>query len=259
MTVFQWLMELPALVGGTLFAAATVVSGLGVYAGARFAVGKRAVSENNNLALQLFRVVATLLVLLLSMTFADVRIETGSIRNSVDVETGLIGDTFKNLDAFDSAEAERIKAQLLEYVDAVIDDEWEALKRGEIAENVLTLFWDLEFAFLVLETATPLQEELRHRMMDDVDAISDHRMKRLTKITNTVPVFLYVAFLAFLWSNAMLSFFTPRNKAVFFIGGYCSIVGIVMYVILAMSNYFEGIGAVTPDSLEYLSNYIKAL
>jgi hypothetical protein len=81
----------------------------------------------------------------------------------------------------------------------------------------------------------------------------------LTKITNTVPVFLYVAFLAFLWSNAMLSVFTPRNKAVFFIGGYCSIVGIVIYVILAMSNYFDGIGAVTPDSLEYLSNYIRAL
>ena len=259
MTVIQWIMGLPAVGGGTIFAAAAVVTGLGAYAGARIVVGKRAVFENSNLALQLFRVIGTLLVLLLSLTFADVRIETGAIRNSVDVEAGLLGDTFRNLDAFGTAEAEAISAQLLEYIDAVIENEWAALRRGEIAEDVLELFRDLEIAVLTLETTTTLQEELRLWMIDDIDAVSDSRLMRLTRISKSVPVFLYIAFLAFLWSNAMLSVFTPRNKAVVFIGGYCAFVGVVIYVILAMSSHFEGVGAVTPDSLEYLSDYVKAL
>jgi hypothetical protein len=259
MTVMQWLMGLPPVVGGTIFGAAAAVTGLGTYAGARFVVGRRAVLENSNLALQLFRVIGTLLVLLLSLTFADVRIETGAIRNSVDVEAGLLADTFKNLDVFDSAEAEAISAQLLEYIDAVIEKEWEALRRGEIDDDVVELFRDMEIAVLTLETTTPLQEELRRRMIDDIDDVSDSRLKRLTKVSKSVPVFLYVAFLAFLWSNVMLSVFTPRNKAVVFIGGYCAFVGIMIYFILALSSHFEGIGAVRPDSLEYLSNYIEGL
>jgi hypothetical protein len=84
-------------------------------------------------------------------------------------------------------------------------------------------------------------------------------LKRLTKTSKSVPIFLYVAFLAFLWSNVMLSVFTPRNKAVVFIGGYCAFVGVVIYFIMALNSHFEGVGAVTPDSLEYLSNYIEGL
>jgi hypothetical protein len=259
MTVMQWLIGLPPVVGGTIFAVAAVVTGLGIYGGARLVVGKRAVLENNNLALQLFRVIGTLLGLLLSLTFADVRIETGAIRNSVEVEAGLLGDTFKNLDVFDSAEAEAISAQLVEYIDAVIEKEWPALQRGEIAEDVAELFRDMEIAVLTLETTTTLQEDLRRLMIDDIDAVSDSRLKRLTKTSKSVPVFLYVAFLAFLLSNAMLSVFTPRNNAVVFIGGYCAFIGIMIYFILALSSHFEGIGAVTPDSLEYLSNYIEGL
>ena len=259
MAVIQWLVGLPPVIGGTIFAAVAVATGLGAYAGARLVVGKRTFFENSNLALQLFRVVGTLLVLLLSLTFADVRIETVAIRNSVDTEAELLGNTFKNLDSFDSAEAHAIEAQILEYIDAVIENEWEALRRGEFAEDVVGLFRDLEIAVLNLETTTPLQEELRRRLVEDIDDISDSRMKRLTKASKTVPLFLYVAVLAFLWSNAMLSVFTPRNGAVVFIGGYCALVGIVIYVILGMSSYFEGVGAVTPDSLEYLSGYVKGL
>jgi hypothetical protein len=259
MTVIQSLVGLPSVIGGTIFAAAAVVTGLGAYAGARAVVGRRAIFENSNLALHLFRVVGTLLVLLLSLTFADVRIETEAIRKSVDVEAGLLGDTFKNLDAFDSAEAEAITAQLLEYIDAVIEDEWEAMRRGEIAESVIDLLRNIEIAVLSLETTTPLQEELRRQIIDDIDAVSESRLTRLTRISKTVPVFLYVAFLAFLWSNAMLSVFTPRNRAGFFIGGYCALVGIVIYFLLAMSNHFAGVGAVTPDSLERLSNYIEGM
>jgi hypothetical protein len=259
MTVIHSLVGLPPVIGGTIFAAAGVIIGLGTYAGARILVGKRAVFENNNLALHLFRIVGTLLVLLLSLTFADVRIETIAIRISVDEEAGLLADTFKNLDVFDSAEAEAITAQLVEYIDAVIEDEWEAMRRGEIAEHVIDLFRSIEIAVLTLETTTPIQEELRRQIIDDIDAVSDSRLLRLTKISKTVPVFLYVAFLAFLWSNAMLSVFTPQNRAVIFIGGYCAFVGIVIYVILALSSYFEGIGAVKPDSLEYLSDYVKRM
>ena len=51
MTVIQSLLGLPPVIGGTIFAAAAVVTGLGTYAGARIVVGRRAIFENSNLAL----------------------------------------------------------------------------------------------------------------------------------------------------------------------------------------------------------------
>ena len=69
----------------------------------------------------LFRDVGTLLVLLLSLNFADVRIEAGAVH-------------------------------LVEYLDAVIEEEWEALRRGEISDDVVELFRNIEFAVLMLDS-----------------------------------------------------------------------------------------------------------
>ena len=198
MPLVHWLLGLPIVAGGTIFAVAGVATGLTTYAGVRFAVGRQAVFENSNLALHLFRVVGTLLVLLLSLTFADVRIETGAIRNSVDTEAGLLGDVLKYLDAFDTPDSDAIIILILDYIDAVVEDEWEALQHGGIDTGVLELFREIEIAILNLEPTTPLQFELLPQMLDDMDDISSSRVIRLTKASRSVPVFLYVAFLAFL-------------------------------------------------------------
>jgi len=43
MSVIQWLVGLPPIIGGTIFAVAAIACGLGTYAGARLIVGKGAV------------------------------------------------------------------------------------------------------------------------------------------------------------------------------------------------------------------------
>jgi hypothetical protein len=255
--MIYWLVSLPPVVGGTLFGIAAIVTGLVTYAGARIAVGQSTSSEGKDLAINLFRVIATLLVLLLSLTFADVRIEIGAIRSSVQAETALLADIYKDLSIFDSSEANAIQVQLVEYVDAVIVDEWDALRRGEINEKVLIIFRDLETAILNLETTTRLQEELRGRLIDDIDAVSESRTTRLVQINTGTPVFMYVAFLGFLWTSALLSVYRPQDKTVVLIGAYCAFFGVVTYFILALGNHFEGIGEVTPDSFRFLSDYTK--
>lgn len=255
--LINWLISLPPFIGGTLFTAIAVVFGLATYAIARFAVGRHATEESKTLVIQLFRVIATLLSLLLSMTFADVRSETEAVRNSVRTETAQLSDIYKDLTTFGTSEAEAVRTQLVEYIDAVIGEEWDAMRHGDVSEPVIVLFSELEIAILSLEPTTPLQGELHRRLNDDIDAVSSSRTARLVQLRTGIPVFLYIAFIGFLWTNAMLSVSPPEGKTVFYIGAYCAFFGIVIYFILAMGNHFDGIGEVTPDALEFVSGYFK--
>jgi hypothetical protein len=257
--MIHWLVSLPPILGGLLSAGAAVVFGLATYAGARAAIGKHADHESSNQVIQMFRVVATLLSLLLSLTFADLRTESGAIRSAVTAETALLADIYRDLSMFDSQEAEALQTQLMEYVDAVIVQEWEALGRGEVDESVIARFQDLELSILRLEAVTPLQAELRSRLVEDIDSVSDSRTTRLVEVGTEIPTFLPLAILGFLWTSALLSVCATQGRKVVFIGAYCAFFGIVIYIILAMDNHFEGIGEVTPSAFELLSDYAKRI
>ena len=251
--MIYWLTSLPVIIGATLSAGMAVIAGLAAYYAARIAVGRKANDENRELALNMFRIIATLLSLLLSLTFADVRVEIGMVRNSVETEAGQLADIYKDLNAFESVEANAVSVELLDYVDAVIDDEWQALQRGEVSERVIVIFHDLEYAILELEATTPLQQILRSRLAADVDALSTSRAARLIKRDSGTPIFLYVAIVGFLWTMAFLSVYAPAGRAVTYLSAYSAFFGIVIYIILALSNYFEGIGGVTPVAFEFLA------
>ena len=248
-----WLTSLPVILGATISAGVAVIIGLTAYYVAHIAVGRKANKENRELASGMFRIIATLLSLLLSLTFADVRVEIGMVRSSVETEAGQLADIYKDLNAFDSVEARAVRVQLLDYVDAVIEDEWQALQQGEVSEPVIAIFHDLEYAILNLEATTPLQQILRSRLADDVDALSTNRAARMIKRDSGTPIFLYVAVLGFLWTMIFLSVYAPAGKAITYLSAYSAFFGIVIYIILALSNYFEGVGGVTPEAFEFLS------
>jgi hypothetical protein len=257
--MIYWLINLPPIIGGLLTAAIAILIGLLTYGGAHFFVGQYANKESSELAVNLFRIIAGLLALLLSLTFADVRVEIGAVRNSIEVEAALLVDVYKDLSVFDSEQAREIEVKLARYVDAIIEDEWEALRKEKISERVIVIFRDLENSILFLETKTPFQQEIRVRLMEDIDAASSSRATRIIQAGRHTPVFLYVAVIGFLWTTVLLSVYKPRDKAIFFVSAYCAFFGVVTYFILALGNYFEGFGGVTPDSFILVSDYMKRL
>jgi hypothetical protein len=97
--MIYWLTSLPVILGATLSAGVAIIVGLTAYYVARIAVGRKANEESRELASNMFRIIATLLSLLLSLTFADVRVEIGMVRSSVETEAGQLADIYKDLSA----------------------------------------------------------------------------------------------------------------------------------------------------------------
>jgi hypothetical protein len=255
--MIDWLINLPPLIGGLLAAFTAIAIGLLTYGGSYFFVGRYANKESSELAVNMFRIIGGLLALLLSLTFADVRVEIGSVRNSIEAEAALLADIYQDLSVFDSDEAREIEGKLERYIEAIIEDEWEASRKEEVSESVIVIFRSLENSILFLETKTPFQQELRVRLMDDIDAVSASRATRIVQAGRHMPVFLYVAVIGFLWTTALIGVYKPSDKAIIFVSAYCAFFGVVIYFILALGNYFEGIGGVQPDPFIMLSDYMK--
>ena len=243
---------LPTLVGAILAAAAALLVGMGTYFGARRVIGTDVSQEVRQLGINMFMVIATLVSLMLSLTFADLRLEIGEVRRSAESEAALIGDLSSDLKRFDTDAAMALHAQLAEYVVAVAEEEWQSLARGELDKEVDQMFRTLENGVLLLEVDTPLREELRDRMITDLDWIATHRSERMASSLTATPVFLLVAVLGYLWTSALLCVFEPNGKALLFIGAYFVFFGLVTYLMIALSNFFTGFGAVSAYPFELL-------
>ena len=73
----------------------------------------------------LFRVCASLLALLLSISFANEEMNYNKVVNSLEEEASLIASAMMKLKMHRSETAEKIREGLLQYVDYTIEDRWE--------------------------------------------------------------------------------------------------------------------------------------
>jgi hypothetical protein len=87
----------------------------------------------------LFRVVGLLVSLMLSLAFSEVITEVRVIRNSIEREAVAISDTFRNLELFDMERTQGIRTTLVEYAQAVIDDDWPALANDKLGQRTEAL------------------------------------------------------------------------------------------------------------------------
>jgi hypothetical protein len=253
-------VTIPLTAGVSCAAIGAIVLGLATYALARTAVGKRTDEKSADLALNLFRVLATLLALLLSLTFSDVSDEIREVRHAVDLETSQLSNSFRNLVAYDTPEANAVKDKLIQYIDLVVDHEWQALQQGELSRETIKLFGEVKVAIVNLQPSNTRQEKLLQRLIADINGINETRARRqVHRGVYGAPAFFYVALFGFVWTVALLSVYPPGNGSIVFICFYCAFIGIVIYLTLGLTYNFIGFGAVSPEPLEYLANFVRNL
>ena len=99
---------------------------------------------------------------------------------------------------------------------------------------------------------TPAQKRIMSWIEQDVDVISDTRLLRLHSALAKPPVYLYVIIFGFLVTMACFGTYRPQPPLVVLVSLYTSFIGLVMYLILALSDPFQGAFGVDPATLERL-------
>jgi ABC-type multidrug transport system fused ATPase/permease subunit len=245
------------LVGCIVMMVFTAISGLAIYFISYQLITKYQSDDLKDPTSNLFRVVGMLLSLMLSLTFGDVVIELVQIRNAVERETSAISDVYNDLELFDIERTRNIRNILIDYIQAVIDDDWPALGEDKLGQHTDKLERQLSEAVIKLKPTTPIQEKLWSRIMADVDLMSDYRLNRLNNALVKPPVYLFVIILGFFVTMACFGAYRPQAPLVGLVLIYTLFIGLVLFLVLTLSDPFQGIG-VQPTSFKHLNEKLQS-
>lgn len=250
--MIQTLLALPTLVGITIVVGLTVFLGLVIYlVSHRLIAAGYPFEEMKDAAGSMFRVVGMLVSLFLSLTFADVLIELNALQKSVHGETNAVADTYSDLFQFGVEETGEARQLLLDYTRAVIDDDWPSLREDRLGDRATALLRQLETAVLNLEATDTIKENMWARIIANVDLISDFRVSRLQQALAQPPFFLIVVLFGFFVTMVCFGLYRPIAPLVVLVTLYVFFVGLVVYLILAFSDPFQGVPGVDATPLEY--------
>ena len=199
-----------------------------------------------------------LVSLMLALAFSEVIVELRTIRNAVEREAVAISDTFEVLKLFDIERTREIRTILVEYTQAVIDDDWPALANDKLGQRTGALKKQLAEAVMNLEPATSNQKKLWSFIVADIDALSDHRLIRLDNALEKPPVFVYVIIFGFLVTMACFGAYRPQPPLVVLVSLYTVFVGLVLFLIVKLSDPFQGDISVAPTAFEYLVETLQS-
>ena len=254
----EFLLSLSTLGGGLLSMAMSTILGLLVYVTSYKLISKCQSDELKDPTSNLFRVIGMIVSLMLSLAFAEVLVEMRSIENAVEREAVAISDTFDDLQRFDNENTRHIRIILIDYAQAIIDDDWPALANDKLGQRAGDLNKQLQKSVMELEPATTSQKNLMSRILADLDAASDYRLIRLDNALAEPPIYLYVVFFGFLLTMACFGTYRPQVPLVALVSMYTLFVGLVLYLILALSDPFRGGMGVDPITFEHLVEKMQA-
>ncbi len=256
--MIEFLLSLSDWAGSLVSMGGAAALGLLVYLVSYKLISKYQIDELKDPTGNLFRVVGILISLMLSLAFAEVVVDVRKIESSIERESVAIFDTFDNLQLFGGERTREIQKILIDYTQAVIDDDWSALANDKLSERAGVLRKQLTESVMNLEPTTSIQEKLFAKMLTDLDAISDYRLIRLDNALADPPVYIKVVFLGFLFTMACFGVYRPQAPLIVLVSLYAVFIGLTLYLILALSDPFQGGFGADPTTLEHLVEAMRS-
>ena len=254
----EYVLSLSDLAGVAVTMSFMTISGLAVYLVSAAFVLRYQRAELKDPTSSLFRVVGMLVALMLSLAFADVIVKLRTIENAIGREVVAISDSHDDLVLYDAEGTREIRALLIDYVQAVIDDDWPALADDRLGDRASALKRQLSEEVFKLKPATPVQEKLWSLIVADIDAVSDHRLIRLDSALAQPPVFVFIVLFGFFVTMACFGAYKPQGPLVALITLYTLFIGFVLYLVLSLSDPFQGWFSVDPIKFELLIETLRA-
>lgn len=256
--MIEALLSLPDIAGGLVMVAVATLMGISVYLVSHRLIYRYQSSDLKDPASGLFRVVGILLSLVLSLAFGEVIVEWRDIQKSIKGEVMDIADLSVNLEQFDQELVGEHQALLIDYAQSIIDDDWPALAQDSIGQTSRKLLRQLAKSINNLEPETPTQEILKAQMMSDIERLYDFRRTRLNNTLSQPPVYTFVIIIGFIITVICFGVYKPQGPLIVLLSLYTAFIGVVLYLILSLSDPFQGEIGISPHLFENLVEILEA-
>lgn len=228
--------------------AATAVGGLLI---ARRRVSPATLSKHNDVGGVVFSIVGTIYAVVLAFVVVVTWEALGDADERAAQEAGVLGDVIRDAGLFPDPERTELQAELLEYTNAVIDEEWPAMAAGGSSQHVSDTLNRIFESFSRIEPTTQREANIHAEMLSRLNDLSDHRRLRLLSADNKVPALMWLMLLTGGLITVGFSYFLGvenDRSHVLMTAALAAMIGITLYLIFALDHPFSGAVRVEPDA-----------
>lgn len=206
----------------------------------------------------LFRVSASLLGLLLSITFANQRVSYFNIKTTIEAEASKLVDIHIDLDLFNSEESKLIQVKVRDYIMSISEDGWLTLYENPFKSRQFVQFLDIYEDINRLEVKNDFEKGLKQNLKSDIDEVSDFLQARVYSTRRESNHLIYTSFFGLTVIMILFAVYPPDKITIGFLTVYVAFIGIVLYFILMMSNPLRGPLQIEPGPFLILKETVEA-
>ena len=206
----------------------------------------------------LFRVSASLLGLLLSITFANQRVSYFNIKTTIEAEASKLVDIHIDLDLFNSEESKLIQVKVRDYIMSISEDGWLSLYENPFESRQFVQFLDIYEDINRLEVKNDFEKGLKQNLKSDIDEVSDFLQARVYSTRQESNHLIYTSFFGLTVIMILFAVYPPDKITIGFLTVYVAFIGIVLYFILMMSNPLRGPLQIEPGPFLILTETMEA-
>lgn len=215
---------------------------------------------HHDVAAAILGVMGTLYAVLLAFTVVIVWNHFNDAAAAIDSEANHAGALSRLAQGLDPIEERRVRASLSGYLNAVIRDEWPAMREGHdaaAAQKALTGLWS---EYRAMSPAAGRQQTIYTESIKQLEAISDSRCLRLHSLNDDVPALMWIILIT---GGAMVVMFTylfgPERVSVhvLMVTALATLICMSLFLVLALDNPFDGWPTLSSDVLQIELNRVS--
>jgi hypothetical protein len=244
-----WLYEIPTwLLGIGIIGLFVLLSLLGLLLTRGWA---RKVAVDNDFANYFLSAVGVFYALLVGLIAVAVWENMSSVEGIVEDEAVSISEIYSDLEGYPQPQRDRLRGLLRQYLHHVIEQEWPVQQKGEEPTSGVPLAEAIVHEWMRFEPATEGQKAIHAEALRELNVFLGLRRERLQAVGTGLPGLLWIVVLmgAAMTIGLTYFFYTENRRLHLLLTGILStIIGLVVFVILAMDRPMIGELGVPPDS-----------
>jgi Protein of unknown function (DUF4239) len=245
---------LPIGLSGVLFVVVLPALAIGAQLLIRRSWPALADGEHNDVAGFIIAVVGVIYAVLLAFVVIVSWEDFSKAESTVGQEASALRSIYRESQAFPPDVREHIRADVLRYASTAIDVEWPAMAEGKPGSpEVYGVLDDMSQSLAQLPANTPVQQAYLGAEADRFNQLVGFRSERLDYVEKGVPAVLWIALgvgAVVTIGFAMIFGLRSTMLHVIMTASLSAVIGVLLFVSVAIDHPFEGDVVVDPAPLE---------
>ena len=246
---------------GTIFVCGSMlISVLGLIIVRRF-VDLEWLKRHHEIASYFFLMIGTLYAVLVAFAIFVVWTQFQDAGANLEREVNAVGDLSRMAAGLPDAEHARIRTALLDYIQAVLYDEFPAMAEGRDSKRTWAAVQELMEVYSSAPVSDPKQQVFMAESLKHLNELSNYRRARLFTSRGTVPQLLW--YLLFGGGAVLIAFtyFFGHESIAWQSAMTAALAGTLsfsLYLIIAYNGPFDGATRVSPTPYQLELQYVTA-